>query len=137
MQQASLIPDVVAGVPFYISDSAAPGGRRVNPAAFQVPPAGQQGNEPRNFLRGFDLWQTDLALRKEFPLHERLKLQFRAEAFNLFNRPNFGAIQNSTTAGPALFGRATGLLSTQLGDLNPLYQTGGPRSLQLALKLIF
>jgi hypothetical protein len=137
LQQASLIPNVVPGVPIWISNPTAPGGRVVNLAAFQAPPAGQQGNEPRNFLRAFDLWQTDLALRKEFPLHERLKLQFRAESFNLFNRANFGAIQNSTTAGPALFGRATGLLSTQLGGLNSLYQTGGPRSLQLALKLIF
>jgi hypothetical protein len=135
-QWANLIPNVNPGVPIYLSAPTAPGGRVVNLAAFSAPSSGQ-GNEPRNFLRGFDLWQTDLALRKDFPLHERLKLQFRAEAFNLFNRPNFGAIDNSTTDGPALFGKATGLLNTQLGGLNALHQMGGPRSIQLALKLIF
>ena len=39
-----------------------------------------------------DAWQMDLAVRRDFPIHERLKLQFRAEAFNIFNHPNFGAI---------------------------------------------
>ena len=34
----------------------------------------------------------DLAVRRDFPIHERLKLQFRAEAFNIFNHPNFGVI---------------------------------------------
>jgi len=136
-QLAYLVPNIVPGVPIYVSDPTAPGGRVVNLGAFAKPPSGQQGNEPRNFLRAFDLWQTDLAMRKEFPLHERLKLQFRAESFNLFNRTNFGAIRSSTTAGPTLFGRATNTLNNQLGGLNSLYQVGGPRSIQLALKLIF
>jgi hypothetical protein len=70
-------------------------------------------------------------------LGERLKLQFRAEAFNLFNRVNFGAVQNNRTIGPSLFGRATGTLNNQLGGLNALYQVGGPRSLQFALKIVF
>jgi hypothetical protein len=137
VQQAQLIPNVNLGVPVYLSNSTAPGGRVVNLAAFSAPPAGQQGNEPRNFLRAFSLWQTDLAIRKDFRLHERLKLQFRAEAFNLFNHPNFGTITSSTTVGAALFGRATNTLNSQLGGLNPLYQTGGPRSFQMALKLMF
>jgi hypothetical protein len=137
IQEAAVIPNVNAGVPVYLYGSQYPGGRAVNLAAFSAPPAGQQGYEPRNFVRGLNLWQTDLAIRREFPLHERLKLQFRAEAFNLFNRPNFGAIDNSTTDGPALFGKATGTLNSQLGGLNPLFQEGGPRSFQLALKLMF
>jgi len=41
-----------------------------------------------------------LALRKEFPLHEQLKLQFRAESFNLFNRPNFGAFRTRPLLDP-------------------------------------
>jgi hypothetical protein len=119
-----------------IPGAVCPGGRTINFNAFTAP-AGQFGNEPRNFLRGFDLWQTDLAVQRDFPLHERLKLKFRAEAFNLLNRPNFGNIQNNLGVGMALFGQATGTLNTQLGGLNPLYQVGGPRSLQLTLKLIF
>jgi outer membrane receptor protein involved in Fe transport len=139
--QQFLRPDLVPGVPIYIKDPTAPGGRFANPAAFAVPTNGQEGDAPRNFLRGFDLWQTNLALQREFPLHEQLRLQFRAEAFNLFNRPNFGDIQTSLTAGPMFFGRAIDTANLQLGGatggLNSLYQSGGPRSLQLALKLIF
>jgi hypothetical protein len=136
-QQSTWIPNVVSGVPIYLANPSAPGGRVVNFAAFSTPPAGQEGNEARNSLRGFNLWQVDLALRKDFPLHERLKFQFRLEAFNLFNHPNFGSINSSTLVGAAQFGRAINTLNAQLGGLNALYQTGGPRSLQLALKLIF
>jgi hypothetical protein len=88
---------------------------------------------PRNATRGFDLVQMDLAVRREFPIHENLKLQFRAETFNLFNHPNFGSV---STMGPN-FGLATATLANSLGVLSPLYQAGGPRSMQFALKLIF
>jgi hypothetical protein len=77
----------------------------------------------------------DTAVRRDFPIHERLKLQFRAEAFNLFNHPNFGTINSNF--GTSTFGQATGTLASSLGALSPLYQVGGPRSMQLALKLIF
>jgi hypothetical protein len=130
-------PNLVPGIPVYVADPTAPGGRVVNASAFLAPPAGEQGNEPRNFLRGFNLWQTDFAVRREFPLFERLKLQLRVEAFNVFNRPNFGQIDNNLLDGPTLFGLARNTLNNQLGGLNPLYQVGGPRSVQIALKLVF
>jgi hypothetical protein len=119
-----------------------PGGRAVNFNAFTAPTpaekaAGQFGNAPRNLLRAFSAWQMDFAVRREFPIHERLKLEFRAEAFNLFNHPIFGAIQNNLTTGAAAFGQATGTLNDQLGGLNSLYQIGGPRSVQFALRLKF
>lgn len=132
-----LRPDLIPGVPVYVDDPTAPGGRYVNPSAFQNAPDGLEGDAPRNSLRGFDFWQMNLALQREFPLREHLKLQFRAEAFNLFNRPNFGDIQSNLTAGPMFFGRAIDTANVQLGGLNSLYQEGGPRSLQLALKLTF
>ena len=132
-----LRPDLIPGVPVYVSDPTAPGGRYVNPNAFQNDPSGLEGDAPRNFLRGFDFWQMNLALQREFPLREHLKLQFRAEAFDLFNRPNFGDIQSNLTAGPMFFGRAIDTANVQLGGLNSLYQEGGPRSLQIALKLTF
>jgi hypothetical protein len=120
-----------------------PGGRAINPCAFVVhgkqpsapcPTSGTVGGlAPRNFVRGFGAVQMDLAVRREFPIHERLKLQFRAEAFNLFNHPNFGTI----STGGSNFGQATTTLANARSVLNALYQTGGPRSMQFALKIVF
>jgi len=126
-------PDLVGGVPVYIDDATVPGGRRINRAAFANPAAGQSGTLGRNVLRGLPAWQIDLALRRQFRITEKLNLQFRAEAFNIFNHPNFGTIQTSLTA--ANFGQATNMLNRQLGSLSSLYQIGGPRSFQFALKL--
>jgi hypothetical protein len=128
-------PDVIAGVPFYINDPALPGRRRINRAAFSIPAAGQSGTLGRNVLRGLPAWQVDFALRRQIGLTEKLQLQLRGEAFNVFNHPNFGTIQ--TTLSAANFGQATNMLNRQLGGLNQLYQIGGPRSFQFALKLLF
>jgi Carboxypeptidase regulatory-like domain/TonB dependent receptor len=111
-----------------------PGGRAINPNAFAAVNSGL-GNAPRNFARGFYAVQMDLAVRREFPIHERFKLQFRAEAFNVFNHPNFGSINGFFTE--PTFGQATATLANSLGVLSPLYQQGGPRSMQFALKLVF
>jgi hypothetical protein len=111
-----------------------PGGRAMNPQAFTNASSGL-GDAPRNFARGFDAVQMNLAVRRDFPIHERLKLQFRAEAFNIFNHPNFGTI--NANFGTNTFGQATATLANSLGVLNPLYQMGGPRSMQFALKIIF
>ena len=128
-------PNLILGVPLYIYDSSFPGGRRINRAAFSAPPAGQSGNLGRNQVRALAAWQLDAALRREFPITEGLRLQFRAEAFNLFNHPNFGAIATNLTA--VNFGEATNMLNRQLGGISQLYQIGGPRSMQFALKLLF
>jgi hypothetical protein len=111
-----------------------PGGRAINPNAFTSVSSGF-GDTPRNFARGFGAYQMDLAVRREFPIHERLKLQFRAEAFNLFNHPNLGFINGQF--GQATFGQATATLANSLGVLNSQYQMGGPRSMQFALKVVF
>jgi hypothetical protein len=120
-----------------------PGGRAINPSAFMNISSGL-GNAPRNFLRGFGAWQMDAAVRREFPLHESLRLQFRAEAFNFVNHPNFGFINPNCGGTPGVpgcantqFGQATATLAGSLGVLNPLYQMGGPRSMQFAIKLVF
>jgi Carboxypeptidase regulatory-like domain/TonB dependent receptor/TonB-dependent Receptor Plug Domain len=137
--------DRVVGVPIYLYGSqcmaaygnglACPGGRAINPNAFAEPAAGESGNAARNFARGFGAWQMDLAIRREFPLHDRIKLQFRAEAFNISNHPSFGTIDS--TFGDPTFGQALATLNSSLGTLSPLYQLGGPRSLQIALKVQF
>jgi len=135
-----LRPDVVSGVPLYLADGAVGGARRINPAAFTVPVA-RQGTLGRNALRGFPVWELNVALRKQFSLTEQVKLQFRAEAFNVFNHPNFadpdGRLFNAASVSNPLFGRAPTMLGRSLGGLNALYQIGGPRSIQFALKVQF
>jgi hypothetical protein len=75
-------------------------------------------------------------VRRQFDLTERAKLQFKAEFFNLPNHPNFAspvANLDDTTN----FGRATRMLNRGLTGFNPVYQIGGPRSIQLSMKLNF
>jgi hypothetical protein len=92
-------------------------------------------------LRGFDATQADLGLQRAFRITEKTALRLRGEFFNVLNHPNFGSPTNSLTS--PLFGRSTQTLSNSLGSgganggFNPLYQIGGPRSVQLALKLVF
>jgi hypothetical protein len=134
-------PDVIQGRPLYLFSSAYPGGKALNSAAFLAPPSGQQGTLGRNAVRAFGAWQDDLTVRRQFRLNERVGLQFRAEFFNILNHPNFGAPTNNLMS--PLFGQSTQTLASSLGGggisggFNPLYQIGGPRSIQLALKLQF
>lgn len=150
-------PDVTRGIPLYLYGSAYPGGRIINntPGAvaggcpdgsvsvgpFCPSAVGTQGNFGRNVLRGFGATQADVALQRQFHLTERVGLRFRSEFFNIFNHPNFGPRDNTLT--DPLFGHSTATLASSLGSgganggFNPLYQIGGPRSIQLALKLQF
>ena len=132
-------PDLVPGVPLYLTDTNSPGGRRLNPAAFDgstpVVAALRQGTLGRDALRGFGATQLDISVRREFRLLERFSLQVRADAFNLLNHPNFDNPTAILT--DPNFGRSTQMLGTGLGGLSALYQVGGSRSAQLALKLIF
>ena len=152
--RASVRPDLVENIPLYIDDPSAPGGRRFNNTATTVPgnPNPQvgpflrpvpprQGSFGRNVLRGFPVHQLDFALRRQFTLSERVNLQFRTEVFNIFNHPNFGdpdGVLNSSTFGfsSSMLGRSLGSGGAG-GGFNPLYQIGGPRSIQFSLKLGF
>jgi hypothetical protein len=150
-------PDIAPGQPFYLHGSQCvtvfgapcPGGKGFNPSAFTPPPTDsngnpvRQGNLPRNALRGFGATQWDFAVHRDFPIHEAFKLQFRAEMFNALNHPNFASpVADINNQGQ--FGRSIQMLGRSLsgnnpggGALSPLYQVGGPRSIQLALKMIF
>lgn len=134
-------PDLVPGQPLYLYSDSLPGGKRFNPAAFDgATPLAQarQGTLGRGTLRGFGLSQVDLSARRRFRLREGLALDFRADAFNLFNTPNFANPTGVMTSGN--FGRSTAILSTGIAGTsgqNPLFAIGGPRSIQLALKLQF
>jgi hypothetical protein len=139
----------------YISDPNVPGGKRLNAAAFTIPSVLRQGSEGRNSIRGFPLVQVDVAIRRQFSINEHLRLQFRAEGFNVINHPNFGNPLNtigncngSTPCSPAYgFGIAQAMLNQSMGangntaeygnGFGSLYQVGGPRSFQLSMKLEF
>jgi hypothetical protein len=138
-------PDRIPGVPLYLHDRTVPGERRVNSAAFTVPAGLRQGNLERNLVRGFPLCQFDFGIRRSFLLRNDLRLEFRTEFFNVFNHPNFGLIDGSIGVGGVggttfqpdpTFGIAVATLA-QTSDVNPVYSVGGPRSIQLSLRLQF
>jgi len=129
-------PDRAPGQASWVADRTAPGGKDLNAAAFLVPPTPRQGNEPRNDIPGFGLKQVDLSLSRKFPISDKVGLQFRADAFNLFNHPNFSNPQAFVEFGP-FYLKSQRMLNQGLGGLNPIFQQGGPRSLQVSLKLNF
>jgi TonB dependent receptor len=129
-------PDLVGGQSLWIASPGAPGGKTLNPEAFAVPSTVRQGTEGRNDIPGFDLVQADMSLGRLFSLGERLHLQFRADAFNALNHPNFTNPGSFIQFGPLEY-QSSSMLNHGLGGLNPLFQSGGPRSLQLSLKLTF
>jgi hypothetical protein len=135
--------NLVPGKPIYLYNSTYPGRRAINggpavsaeSAAFALPTGNNEGNAPRNFVRGFGENQVNLAVRRAFPIRDEFTLSFRAEAFNVLNHPNFGFI--NTTLTNAQFGLATQTLNQSLATLASQYQQGGPRSMQFALRLQF
>ncbi|MBL8219006.1 MAG: TonB-dependent receptor, partial [Bryobacterales bacterium] len=92
--------------------------------AFTIPAPFTFGNVGRNIsdVRGPSQFNWDLSLSKTTAIRERLSLQFRAESFNMLNRPNF-------------FLPVTNVVNVQFGQINT--SNGNPRINQLALKLIF
>ncbi|HZQ92816.1 MAG TPA: TonB-dependent receptor [Terriglobales bacterium] len=162
-------PDLVPGVPFYITGDACtasngnqscPGGQRITntPVSltqvgpFAVPAQLRQGTLGRNALRGFANNQLNFSMRRQLKLSERVNLQYRAEFFNIFNHPNFadpaGSLGSVNAAGTlafssGTFGKSPTMLNRSLGTggqtggFAPLYGIGGPRSIQMSLKLSF
>jgi hypothetical protein len=134
-------PDRILNQPIWIDDAAVPGGRRLNPAAFQAAPAGMQGTLGRNSIAGFGMQQVDLALRREFRWQDRKVMQVRLEAFNVTNHANFADPVKFLSS--AVFGQSTSMLNLMLGTgspgsgLSPILQSGGPRSLQATVRFRF
>jgi hypothetical protein len=112
-----------------------------------IPPAfGSYGVMPRNPWRDQGFRTMDFSVTKAIRIVERLNAQFRAEFFNVLNHPNFvnpfgGPGGNAATLDPSVAGGGSGLgfvqnTPDQAGS-NPVLGSGGPRSIQLGLKLIF
>jgi hypothetical protein len=117
-----------------VGDPNLPGGRSTaatvqeyfNIAAFANRAVGMDGTTALNFLRGPGYFNLDYSLIKSFPirygpLKETQKIDFRAEAFNIFNHPNFNNPNSS-------------MGSLQRGQLQSAFD---PRIIQFALKFIF
>jgi hypothetical protein len=96
--------------------------RWFDPAAFTTPPPFTYGDAGRNILYGPGRVNVDLSAFKEFRVSGKVRLQFRAECFNLFNTPQFDL--PNATIGAANAGTITGLVGT-------------PRQLQFGLKALF
>jgi hypothetical protein len=94
-----------------------------NTAAFAVPALYTWGNAGRDIMRSDGTQNLDFSLFKEFPLpiRENTRVQFRAEAFNIFNHPIFG-IPNATLGNPT-YGQVS--------------SASTPREIQFALKVYF
>jgi len=102
-----------------------------------------QGSLGRNSLRGFHLQQLDLDIHRDFTVGERIRLRFEGDLFNVFNHPNFAS--PSAVLTDANFGSSQNMMNSSFGSgnagtgggYNSLYTMGGPRAVQLAVKLIF
>jgi hypothetical protein len=108
-----------------------PGVQWVNPDAFAAAPAGSFGNLARNKYYGPGFGDVDLSVFKNIPIRERLKVQLRAEMFNLLNRVNFAS-------GPGAV-NSDGTVRDTIGDFNgaPGIGPGEAFNMQLAIKIIF
>jgi hypothetical protein len=103
-----------------------------NTAAFIAAPAGTFGNAGRNTIIGPRTNIADFSVLKATPIRERMNLQFRAEFFNIFNHPNFSL--PNVMVNSSAFGTIASTVDVANG--NPLGD-GGPRLIQLSLKLAF
>jgi hypothetical protein len=112
-----------------------------------IPGTRHFGNEGRNSLLGPNYRNFDFAISKTTSITERLKVQFRADFYNLTNHPNFAnpllpaffADAGFNGTGPD--GRSIGFFPIQatsdIGLGNPILGGGGPRSIQFGLKFLF
>jgi hypothetical protein len=127
------------------------GTSKFNPAAFTPPPVGLPPTPSRDGLRTGGLQNWDMSLFKNIPLgSENRYLQLRFEAFNVFNHPNFNNVYLNWTVDPPAGSSPTGLTfytrqpgntslyGSAFGEYWDTYTgTGGPRVVQLAVKVYF
>lgn len=116
----------------------------VAPGTFGVPPCDSTGcdgfeslygTSGRNQFRGPFQVRFDMSLAKEFPIKERFKLRFEADAFNIFNHPDFDSPNNNVTFFPNFSGPPSIPPQGSLGVIQ--HTVGSPRFLQLGLHLAF
>ena len=134
-------PNVVPGQTIWIRDSGVPGGRELNPKAFQPPAGGFNGTLGRNVLTGPGLFQIDASLRRQFRLFTGSSLEAGVSAFNLLNHASFAG--PTGYLGSPLFGQPVSMQNLMMGSgnptngLTPLFQSGGPRTMEISLRINF
>ncbi len=105
------------------------------------PPLGQLGNMSRNLFPDSGFRDFDLSVAKNWHFGERVRAQFRAEFFNILNHPNFanpyGGQNGFGLNDPSVRPFGCGCATPDVAAANPLIGSGGPRSVQLALKFTF
>ena len=141
-------PVLIPGQPLWISGTAAPlaglvpapGGEVLNSGAFSL--LGQGGEElGRNAVRGYGMWQADVAMDRPIAIGESVRLNFRVEGYNVFNHALFGDPLRYLSN--PLFGYAQSPLALMLGSGSPgsgpapAFELGGPRSIQASLRFQF
>jgi hypothetical protein len=121
-------PNLVPGVSIYAANQSIPN-VWFNPAAFSTPANGTWGNLGRYIASGPRNYEIDTGLQKRFFLTERLKLNFRASAFNLFNNPQWSNPSGNSSS--SSFGKITSILNTGATG------TGAPRRIEFMLRAEF
>jgi hypothetical protein len=141
-------PDSVPGQPLWVPNHSWPESS-YNINAFAVEPTydgtpgATIGTVGRNSLRGPAYFQLDLSGMKNFVITERVKMQFRADIFNIFNHPNFenpdGGICSGVTLGACTMPNLNfGRTGETVADANTTQIGGGTaRQTQFSLKFIF
>jgi hypothetical protein len=127
-------PNLVLGVPIYLHN-AGDSLLYLNPAAFSLPAVGRFGSLGRGAIRGPGSKNLDLSVAKNWRIHDRYSLQFRAEMFNAFNHSNFNNIDANLgldeVAGDENFGKSRN------SNFGRITATRGPREIQFGLKFSF
>lgn len=110
-------------------------------SVMMAPPLGQFGNMGRNMFQDTGFRNFDFSLAKNFHLGEAMRLQFRAEFFNILNHPNFanpyGGQNGFGLNDPSVQPFGCGCATPDVAAANPAVGSGGPRSIQLGAKFIF
>jgi hypothetical protein len=130
------------GSPDAATESLAFFGCYANGNSIMIPPSlGTFGTMGRNIFPDSGFKNVDFSLAKNWHFGERLRAQFRAEFFNIFNHPNlanpYGGQNGFGFNDPSVGGFGCGCATPDVAAANPAVGSGGPRSVQLGLKLIF
>jgi hypothetical protein len=110
--------------------------------SIMIPPAvGTFGTMSRNFFRDSGFRNLDLSVSKNWKFGERFTAQFRGEFFNVLNHPNFANPAGANVAygfnDPSAGNFGCGCATPDVAAANPVVGSGGPRAIQLGLKLLF